>query len=477
MKPIFFYILLLTGIGFCVASCTKDKGNYIYHVPPMPVVHLDTLYYATLGDSLVIDPKATISDKAHILGYAWEIQTGITTPPIVSNGAQLKIVFTLAAARYFGKLTIIDSANGQKYFYSFIVQGNTIYAKGTLVLSQEAGVSQLSFVLPDSSMQLRIYKTLNGTDLPPNAQQLIPMINTNFSNGQLFNYWIISSQGSNPGVQLNPNTLLKIKTMKDNFFTTPSGITPGQFSNDPQTGVLKGVLNGQIYMGAWQTAFFSDIYGQFGLPATGDYQLFPQAIFNPIFPYFLGYESGKKQVVAFTNFGSPSYIGTGYIDTVTAPSFDPTNVGLNMLDFEQINASNCYMFGKAANDSIYELEFGAVFQGIIQVNPVYKRAFARQDLIKTNTKWASSPKEIFFFSSGSTIYEYNPLNQSFKPLTTDFGGKEITMLKASADGNTLTTGVDGSVFFLDVSTGKYGDVIRRIDNIPGSPMDVYVREN
>ena len=50
------------------------------------------------------------------------------------------------------------------------------------------------------------------------------------------------------------------------------------------------------------------------------------------------------------------------------------------------------------------------------------------------------------------------------------------MLKASTDGNTLTTGVDGSVLFLDVSTGKYGDVIRRIDNIPGSPMDVYVRQ-
>jgi hypothetical protein len=476
MKRLFFYILILAGVGLSVTSCNKDNGNYTYHLPPMPVVHLDTVYNAILGDTLVIDPKVTISDKSHVLSYAWQLQTGILTPPIVSSGTQLKIVFTLPAGRYNGKLTVTDSTNGQKYFYPFIVQGNTIYGKGTLILSQEAGVSQLSFVLPDSSMQLRIYKTLNAMDLPANAQQLIPMFNTDLNNGALFNYWIISPQGSDPGVQIDPNTLLKIKTLKENFFTTPSGITPGLFINDPSKGVLEGVLNGQIWQGAWQTASFSDIYGQFGLPATGDYQLFAQAIFNPIFPYYLGYESNKKQVVAFTNFGQPAYIGTGYIDTVAVPSFDPTNVGLDMLDFEQINAGNCYMFGKAANDSVYEYEFGAVFQGIIQINPIHKRALARQDLIRADTKWASSPKEIFFFSSGSTIYEYNPTNESFKQLTTDFGGKTITMLKASADGNTLTTGVDGSVFFLDVSTGKYGDVIRRIDNIPGSPTDVYVRQ-
>jgi hypothetical protein len=477
MQRIFFYILMLAGVGLSMTSCHKDNGNYTYHLPPMPVVKLDTVYNAILGDTLVIDPTVTISDKSHVLGYAWQLQTGILTPPIVSSGARLKLVFTLPAGRYNGKLTVTDSANGEKYFYNFIVQGTTIYGKGILILSQEAGISQLSFVLPDSTMQLRIYKTLNGTDLPANAQQLIPMFNTYLNNGALFNYWIICSQGSDPGVQIDPNTLLPIKTLKQNFFTTPSSITPGLLFNDPGKGVLEGVLNGQLWQGAWQTAYFSDIYGQFGLPAVGDYQLFPQAIFDPLGPgYYLGYEANKKQVVAFTNFGLPAYNGTGYVDTVTSPSFDPRNVGLDMLDFEQINQGNCYMFGKTANDSVYELEFGTYFQGPIYVNPIHKRPFARQDLIKADTKWASSPKEIFFFTSGPTIYEYNPTNQSFKALTTDFGGKAITMLKASADGNTLTTGVDGSVLFLDVSTGKYGDVIRRIDNIPGSPMDVYVRQ-
>jgi hypothetical protein len=42
-------------------------------------------------------------------------------------------------------------------------------------------------------------------------------------------------------------------------------------------------------------------------------------------------------------------------------------------------------------------------------------------------------------------------------------------------GNTIIAGVDGSVLFLDVSTGKNGNITRRIDGIPGSPLDVTVR--
>ena len=477
MQRLFFHILILTGLGFFAASCTKDKGNYSYHLPPMPVVsNLDTVYNAIIGDTLVIQPTVTISDKSHVLGYQWRIGRGATSTDTLFYGPKLKFLFNLSADRYVEQLTIIDSTNGQKYFYSFIIQGATIYSTGTLILSQESGVSQLSFVLPDGTMQPRIYKSLNGIDLPSNAQQIVAMVNANINHGQLFNYWILSSQGSDPGVELDPNTLQTVRTLKDNFFSTPATMTPGYFENS-SNGTLEGVLNGQIWLGASQTSPYSPIFDQFGSPATGDYQLFPHAIFNGTFPYFLGYEVNRKQVVAFTNFGQPAYIGTGYIDTVATPSFDATNVGLDMLDFEQINDDHVYMFGKAANDSIYELEFGAVFQGIIQVNPIHKRAFARQDLIKADTKWASSPREIFFFSSGSGIYEYIPQNQSFKPLTTDFGGKAITLLKASADGNTLTVGVDGSVFFLDVSTGKYGDIIRRIDNVPGSPVDVYQRGN
>jgi hypothetical protein len=60
-------------------------------------------------------------------------------------------------------------------------------------------------------------------------------------------------------------------------------------------------------------------------------------------------------------------------------------------------------------------------------------------------------------------------------LATNFNGQEITMLKVTDGGNTLITGVNGIVYFLDISTGRNGQLIREIDNVPGSPIDVAVR--
>jgi hypothetical protein len=212
----------------------------------------------------------------------------------------------------------------------------------------------------------------------------------------------------------------------------------------------------------------------FGLTATGDYSLHRQAIFNGIMPYFLGYDVNRKQVVGFTNFGSAAYIGTGY-QTTNTTSFDPKNVGLDMWNFVQVNNNNCFAIGKAADGTIYEIKFGAAFMGFVQLNPIYKRPFVKPSLISADTKWAVTPGEVFYFNSGSTIYRYNPLNEEVKPLTTDFGGKAVTMVKLSPDGNTLTAGVEGSLYYLDISTGKFGDVIKKIDGIPGAPIDVAQR--
>jgi hypothetical protein len=122
------------------------------------------------------------------------------------------------------------------------------------------------------------------------------------------------------------------------------------------------------------------------------------------------------------------------------------------------------------------VKFGAAFMGFVQLSPIYKRPFARAELVAPTTKWASTPAEIFYFNSGSKVYRYNPLNEEVRALDTDFGGKEVTMVKTSADGNTLYAGVEGSVYVLDVSTGKFGNVLSKIDNIPGAPVDLAVRE-
>ena len=474
MRNLIIYIL--AGLSLFAGSCYKDKGNYSYNAPATPVVTgLDSVYNAILGDSLIVAPTISIASKAR-LGYEWRILVGgdsLRTDYYYTP--QLRILFTLAALPYSARLTVIDSSNGMKYFFPFVIQGTTIYSNGYVILSQDGGTTQLSFALPDGTIQPGIYSAINKADLPPNGQQIVATYHKYINNGMIFNYWVFCSQGDNPGVELDPNTLQKVRTLKDNFFNPPATLAPGYFVNSDGNATLFGVLNGQLWSGAYQTSPFSPIYDEFSLPATGNYQIFNRAIINlDAGPgILLGYELNKKQIVAFTNYGSLGYAGIGYQKIDTA--WDPTNIGLDVLDFEQPDGLNGYVFGRNARDSVYEYGFTATPAGPVMLTTLYKRPFPRQDLIKPDTKWVGSKFNVFYITSGATVYSYNPVNEAITALSTDFGGKSISMLKISADGNTLTAGIDGSVLMLDVSVGKNGDVIKRIDKVPGAPVDVYQR--
>jgi hypothetical protein len=61
MKQSISYIFIALA-ACCAISCYKDLGNYTYKVPPAPVVKgLDSLYPATLGDTLLVAPTVTIA--------------------------------------------------------------------------------------------------------------------------------------------------------------------------------------------------------------------------------------------------------------------------------------------------------------------------------------------------------------------------------------------------------------------------------
>jgi hypothetical protein len=44
------------------------------------------------------------------------------------------------------------------------------------------------------------------------------------------------------------------------------------------------------------------------------------------------------------------------------------------------------------------------------------------------------------------------------------------------DQNTLVAGVDGSIYYLDISTGNIGTKIKEIHGLPGKVIDIAFRE-
>src|SRR5690606_41607488 len=96
-----------------------------------------------------------------------------------------------------------------KYFHTFFIQGITEFSQGSLVLSQDEGLTKLSFIKPDSTVQPNIYETINNEQLPNDPLHIHYLRNMN-TGGLPLAYWIITKHG---GIRLNVNDLQK-ETLK-----------------------------------------------------------------------------------------------------------------------------------------------------------------------------------------------------------------------------------------------------------------------
>lgn len=461
-------LLLISSV-----SCYKDKGNYMIDLPVAPqVVGLDTLYEASVGDSLIIAPIITGIDSAS-LQCNWRIDVPEALLPEANRyeGKALRIVFGLQAKRYHARLTVTNTANGMKYFYSFNIQGSTAFSRGSLVLSVLDGVSKLSFIKPDHSVQPNIYEAIHGEKLPADPLQLYYLKNQ-FTGNTPLGYWVISKHG---GVRVDVNNLtkeaIKPATLYDNFFLAPATIDVGHLVAHPQ-GVLMGVINGKFYGGTTTTWDQANTYGMFGTYADGDYVLAPEFVLTAVDNNFsvIAFEKNKRQFVRINMYGAPMYFGTQY-SPVNTDIFDPVKLGMDLVKIVQINNKDTYAYMRDADAKIYELKFNANFNGPFTITAAHKRLFVHPEWISEATKMIPSRTGYIYVAHQNQIYRYNPLNQQVDLLAAGIKSA-ISMLKLEDDENTLIAGAEGELYYLAVQVGKNGELIKKVDGIPGRPVDI-----
>ncbi|RFM32476.1 PKD-like family lipoprotein [Chitinophaga silvisoli] len=455
-----------------LTACYKDKGNYDINMPPAPTVSgLDSVYSAVVGDSLIITPKVSIESNDSLV-----LEWRISAPEVKSGflyytGPSLRMLFSLQANLYTARLTVYNKKNGIRYFYPFEIQGMTDFTAGTTVLSIENGVTKLSFITPGGVLKPNIYETVNGHSLPPDPMNLFYM-KDQLQGNMALGYWIICKNG---GVRLNVSTLQDDptypNTLAANFFAPPDSIVVGS-AQEGNRAFLTGVINDKFYAGYTLTWNQAAIYGMFGDYATGSYNLAPSFIssfINGQYSY-IAFEKDKQQFVRIS--GTPYFYGTQYTTTSTT-AFDPTNVGMSLIHMEQINSGDCFAYCKGSDGVVYELKFTVSFTtSPYTFTPVHKRAFIQQALINESTKWQAAINGVLYIASGEKVYRYNPLNQEVRALETTFGGNAVSMIKLSDNQDTLIAGAGNSLYYMDISTGKYGVLSKTITGIPGQPVDM-----
>ena len=466
------YLLYILGsLALLIAACSNDKGNYDYMELPDPVIEgLDTTYSVITGDSLIITPRVKLASGRSDYSCHWKINVPEQAMSLDYDSRNLRIIFGLASGRYTAQVALVDNTNGMKYFYEFVIHCQTEFTKGAFVLSSSGSQAMLTFIKPDGTVQPDIYQAINREPLQGEPMQLVPVQNQFYLN-RLTAYWITYTGG---GVMINADNLQRVRTLKQNFFEQPATVKPEFFMNMPQ-GVTSAVMNGKLYFGATETAPFWPYYGFYGVPIPGNYSLYPQVIHNafekPNDTYYIGFEANKKQLVRFQDL---AYYDTTYAVMDTA--FNPKNLKMDLLYMDRFSDNDLYAFCDSAGKKI-ELKFRVELTDSTQrFFPSYKREFPGASQLAAGSLWRSSPIGVFFFSANDKVYRYNPVNKEVRALDANFGGKKVTMLKVQRSGNLLVAGVEGSIYYLDVSTGKLGQVIQQYNGIPGSPKDVIVRD-
>jgi hypothetical protein len=473
-------IALLALITVFYTSCKKDLGNYVYSPPSEPVVTgiNNATFAALLGDTLTINPKVTLAgaDPLKDLDFEWHITVQEELREVAYKGYPLKIVYNLGPGDRACKLTITDKRNGLFYTFPFKITGTTQFSTGTLVLSNDNGVTKLSFVKADKTVLDNIYKSLNNDDLPINPVELYYSKPLQYQPNTKEEYWVLSNDPNKSGMVLDASTLLKRKDFASQFFSPPTVISAGYlepFLGPVQMGTVPtGVINSKLYVGVLSTAPFADDYGKFANEQGGDYTM--SKYFTHGSSFFIGYNLKGK---AFITFGADgTYSGANYQIDTASTGFDPKNVGYdNLLFMKPTEGGPSYAFFKTAKGTITELSFSYPTGDDRTFKALGKRTFKGSALIDDDTKWVVNSLNVFYFSSKGKIYRYNPINEDIRQLDADFGGKKISMIKISLDDNTLTVGTSGTVYTLDVSVSKTGNIAKTISGIPGEPIDIVIR--
>lgn len=455
-----------------VCGCKKDLGNYNYSPPSEPLItqFKDSTFNALVGDSLILKPIVKIADADPLkdLSYLWEIVVAEEARTVNITGYPLKMVYNLKPMLRTAKLTITDKRNGLKYYYPFNILGGTQFSTGKAVLSVQNGVTMLSFVKPDNKTVLsNLYFTLHGENLPANPVQLYakPLA---YQPNTVEDYWVIYQDPTKNSVIIDGSSMLRKRYFNEQFFSPPATIVPSYFEG--ALGTPTGVINSKLYISITSTAPFAPDFGKFSNAQAGDYTL--SKFFTRTNNFFFGFDTKYKAFVSFDAGGN--YMGSDY--TVDGSAFDPKHIGMSDLVFMQAVPGVSYAYFRDSDGTIDELAFNLSMDDYSarKIQPAYKRVFKGSSLVQADSKWQRSPVDIFYFTSNDKIYRYNPINEDLRTLDANFGGKKVTMLKLSLDGNTLTAGVDGSIITLDVSVGKNGVISQTINGIPGTPVDIVI---
>jgi hypothetical protein len=455
----------MLAISLVLAGCYKDKGNYVYHaINDLSAITLTDTFSVMRLDTLRIAPVIRGLDTNRIR-YEWRVTPvadpndplGIGTIEVLSRQRNFNEPITLPATSsfyYTFDLVMTDTVTGVSYFKHMFLQVTTAFQTGWMLLEQNGGNADISFITPGNKVYYNVYSGANpDKPLPASASMLISLNNVGLL-GSL-NLVFFDTEG----YTLDNTTLQVMGKYSSLFFSPPAVIQPQNmikpsiFSYGPYT-----FSAGKIYMlnGIYASTLFGAAFTQ------------PDGLGYDVAPYVAG---GLSYGGIFFDQANHRFIydGGGTSTSLKAfpatgsMAFDLSHVQKKMLTMKagmgwNLWPDNWYaVFKNEGDDSCFLYTVNA--NGDLAANPVAqgKQAILNSpNVVRSPDYLFSSTVKQMYYAADNQLYVYDMAANQSRVIYQFPSGEMITALQMQNNVITVATynggAGGGSVYDLPISS-------------------------
>lgn len=432
------YQILATCCVLLMASCYKDKGNYIYKVPEdITISGVETSYdKVSLVDKISIDPKVNSTDPDAKFSYWWGIyETNVQgSAPKVDTIGRAKTLDYLVTQPAKGWVLVFGAKNEHTGF-SKIITANvnvvTQFTRGWYIMKSDGGKTDVDLFLtpsgiaPQSRLE-NVFSLVNGKKLDGEAS-LFGFYSNYKSNvtGAYANTRALFILSDKDASVVNINTFKEIHGINDLFYETPSAKKPGSISESSQANYF--VNDGHLH----SVYSMSANVGLFGGKQLRDDNNSPYSLSK----YFMAYPFENPFFFDETSSSFVSATGTGSVlSAVTdAPETEmPANRNNKELLFMGLKSTYPYV-----GIALFRDKTDPSLKIISTISPSNYAVKIVNDTLASTDKLNKAERfgliiedeNILYFSVGQEIWSWNLSNGVEQLQYTVPAGEKITFIR------------------------------------------------
>jgi hypothetical protein len=500
MKTYFTLITIIT-ILYCTA-CYEDKGHYDY-LPSNPVTISNGSANAVMGEMCRFKPEIVFANPNDTTGfeYWWEYigdnNHYMVPPEFICNGRELQFVPKVIGAQRV-RLHVKEVRTGVITSKTFIVSGTSLYNRGWLILTEKAGLSGLSMVVPDRDSEgARVYRSYldlweklsPDEELGRNPVALKPI---HLWSGTM----LLLLQGNGGSVSLNGDFYRKEIVLSREFVGgVPTNLSPVDYYQSNYAGML---LNGDRncyfrspYDGS-STDLFTYSFANFPMQYAGEALTIDQII--PGLPgnarMFLLHDKIRNRLLWVYD-GDRSTAGAivrADIQSPPAEHLDYNNLtGVTILysgfyngDLSGITEYNITLYEKGGDLYVQRCKVTAWWQGMpipangVPITEVQHNEFPGKAYISPETRYYQlKARTYLFFATGNQLYWYDHTTKNVHPFYTFGAGDEVVKMSSNIQESELAVLLkSGNFISLDITNANLMGTNNKLYEItiPGDRM-------